>query len=159
MTQNKNHACCFTGHRRLPESKIEGILMRLNQAVDSLIAQGVTDFISGGALGFDQIAASLIVSKKERGARIRLVFALPCRNQDACWNAAQKRLYHRLLGEADEIVYVSREYTKDCMKKRNCYMVDRSAYCICAQINSIEGTAHTVRYAKEKNRLILNVGK
>lgn len=28
------------------------------------ISQGVTDFISDGALGFDMIAASLIVAKK-----------------------------------------------------------------------------------------------
>lgn len=64
----KAKTCCFTGHRRLPKDKIEQIVIRLNQEVDNLISQGVTDFISGGALGFDQIAASLIVAKKEMGA-------------------------------------------------------------------------------------------
>lgn len=42
----------------------------------------VTDFVSVGGLGFDQIAASLIIEKKQQGSDVRLVFALPCRNQD-----------------------------------------------------------------------------
>ena len=89
----------------------------LDREINNLISQGVTDFVSGGALGFDQIAASLIIAKKEMGHDVRLVFALPCRNQDERWNADQKRLYHNLLAEADEIVYVSGEYTDGCMKK------------------------------------------
>lgn len=55
----------FTGHRRLPKDKIKHIIIRLNQEVDNLISQGITDFISGGAIGFDQIAASVITAKKE----------------------------------------------------------------------------------------------
>ena len=97
----KKNTCYFTGHRRLPKDKIGKIVIRLNQEVDNLIGQGVTDFISGGALGFDQIAASLIVAKKEMGHDIRLIFALPCRNQDELWNAEQKKLFYGLLGEAD----------------------------------------------------------
>lgn len=155
--ENKNNTCCFSGHRRLPKDKIEQIVIRLNQEVDNLISQGVTDFISGGALGFDQIAASLIVAKKEMGHDIRLIFALPCKNQDAQWSFEQKRLYHGLLGEADEIIYVSEDYSDGCMKKRNRYMVDRSAYCICALIQPIGGTAQTVRYAKKKRVMVIKV--
>lgn len=157
MKKSKYQTCCFTGHRRLPQEKIEQILIRLNQEVDNLISQGVTDFISGGAIGFDQIAASLIVVKKEMGNNVRLLFALPCRNQDALWSTEQKRLYRGLLDEADEIIYVSEEYTNDCMKKRNQYMVDRSAYCICALIFETGGTAQTVKYAGKKNIKVINV--
>ncbi len=60
----KLKTCCFTGHCRLPKEKSEQIVIRLNQEVDNLISQGVTNFISGGELGFDQIAASLIVADK-----------------------------------------------------------------------------------------------
>ena len=67
--EDKKYTCCFTGHRKLPKERIEHIIKRLDQEVDNLISQGVTDFISGGALGFDQIAASLIVAKKEMGRR------------------------------------------------------------------------------------------
>lgn len=157
MKKSKYQTCCFTGHRKLPQDKIEQILIRLNQEIDNLISQGVTDFISGGALGFDQLAASLVVAKKEMGNNIRLIFALPCKNQDMLWSAEQKRLYRGLLDEADEIIYVSEEYTNDCMKKRNYYMVDRSAHCICAQIYETGGTAQTVRYTRGRTINVINV--
>lgn len=114
----KGQTCCFTGHRKLPREKIEQIIKTLDHEMENLINQGVINFISGGALGFDQIAASLIVAKKEMGKDIRLIFALPCRNQDGFWNTEQKKLYRNLLTEADELLYVSEEYTDGCMKKR-----------------------------------------
>lgn len=141
------------------KSKIEYVMKRLNHEIDILISKGVTEFISGGALGFDQIAASLIIAKKEMGYNIRLTFALPCRNQDELWNIEQKKLYHDLLGEADEIIYVSEDYNSGCMKKRNYYMVDRSAHCICALQNSRSGTGQTVRYARQKGMKIINISK
>lgn len=155
----KNNICCFTGHRKLPANKIEHIIKRLNQEVDNLINQGVTDFISGGAIGFDQIAAAMVVAKKEMGYNIRLIFALPCRNQDEGWTAEQKQLYHNLLNEADEVRYVSEEYDFNCMKKRNYYMVDNSAYCVCAMLRSGGGTAQTVKYARQKEVVVINVAK
>lgn len=54
---------------------------RLNQEVDNLISQGVTDLISGGAFGFDQVAALLVVAKIEMEYNVRLIFVLPCRYQ------------------------------------------------------------------------------
>ncbi|WMI82235.1 SLOG family protein [Anaerotignum sp. MB30-C6] len=146
----KSRTCCFTGDHRLPKDRIEQIVIRLNKEVDNLISQGVTDFISGGALGFDMIAASLIISKKEMGNNVRLIFVLPCREQDKLWSVDEKKLYQSLLGEADEIIYVSKEYYDGCMRKRNQYMVDRSAYCICASIYPTGGTAQTVRFARQK---------
>lgn len=157
MDDKKNKTCCFTGHRRLPKEKIESIVRRLDIAINGLIDKGVTDFISGGAIGFDLIAASLIVTKKERGHDVRLIFALPCRNQDEKWSDGQKKLYHDLLGEADEIVYVSDEYFDGCMKKRNRYMVDQSAYCISAHLHPMSGTEQTVKYARRKGLRVINV--
>jgi uncharacterized phage-like protein YoqJ len=157
MTTHKSRTCCFTGHRNLPQDKIEKIVLNLNREIENLIAQGVTDFISGGALGFDQVAASLIIAKKEMGQRIRLIFALPCKNQDELWTDEQKRLYHGILAEADEVIYVSEEYTNGCMKKRNHYMVDHSAYCVCALLYAMSGTGQTVRYARRKGLRINNI--
>ncbi len=59
--------CCFTGHRNLPTEAIEQITIRLNNAVENLINEGVTHFLCGGARGFDLIAAALIFSKKKWG--------------------------------------------------------------------------------------------
>jgi len=51
-------------------------------------------------------------------------------------------------------------YTKDtdgCMKKRNRYMVDQSAYCICTHLYPMSGTEQTVKYARRKGLRIINV--
>jgi len=58
-------ACCFSGHRKLLQSKIESIVKLLHIEIDNLIHEGVKDFISGGALGFDLLVASLIVARRK----------------------------------------------------------------------------------------------
>lgn len=155
----KNCTCCFTGHRKLPADKIEGIMKNLDREIESLIASGVKDFISGGALGFDQIAAALIVVKKEMGRKIRLRFALPCKNQDELWTEKQRALYRGLLSEADKIIYISEAYDDSCMKKRNSYMVENSGCCICALLYKRSGTGQTVCLAQKKGLRIINVIK
>ena len=107
----------------------------------------------------DQIAALLIATKKETGVDIRLVMALPCREQGDLWTAKEKEVYHWLLSVADSVVYVSETYSDGCMKKRNEYMVEQSEYCICALIRERSGTGQTVRYAKQKQLQIINVAK
>ena len=117
MLISNKPTCCFIGCRKLPKEKLESIIKRLDGEVENLIHQGMTTFISGGAPGFDQIAAALVVAKKELGRDVRLIFALPCKNQDELQSDGQKRLYRDLLAEADEVIYVSEEYHAGCMKK------------------------------------------
>lgn len=153
----KELACCFTGHRQLPADKAEEIVTALDREIENLIAKGITDFISGGALGFDQIAASFIIGKREMGKNIRLIFALPCRDQDVGWSDKQRTLYQNLIKKADKIVYVSEEYNPFCMKRRNYYMVDHSSHCVCALLRERSGTSQTVAYARRKGLQIINV--
>lgn len=153
----QNLTCCFTGHRNLPQNAIEHIMLRLNDEVDNLIRQGVTHFLSGGARGFDLIAAALIVSKKEMGTDVRLDFILPCRGQDALWPEREQKLYRGLLTEADEVTYLSDAYRPGCMKRRNQYMVDHSDYCIYALLHDCSGTWQTVQYARRKGVRLISV--
>ena len=153
----ERHICCFLGHRKLPRNKIEGIVKRLHIEMENLIQEGVTDFLSAGALGFDLLAAALIAAKKETGSDIRLIFMLPCRKQDELWNDDEKRLYHHLLQEADKTVYVSDEYDPGCMEKGNRAMVDRADVCVCALVRRMSGTAQTVDDTQRKGLEIINV--
>lgn len=123
-----------------------------------LIAQGVTHFISGGALGFDLLAATVIIEKKKIGLPLTLIFALPCQNHDCAWPSGEQRRFKKLMESVDEVVYVSdAPYSDGCMKKRNQYMVDRSGFCICAFLYERSGTAQTVRYATQANRKVINI--
>lgn len=151
--------CCFTGHRNLPKNAIERIMLRLNDEVDALIRQGVTHFLSGGARGFDLIAAALIVSKKETGNDLRLDFILPCKDQDALWSECEQKLYRGLLSEADGITYLSDTYRPGCMKRRNRYLVDHSDYCVYAMLHDRSGTWQTVQYARRKGVRLIAVAE
>ena len=143
----KTHTCCFTGHRNLPAERLPIILSNLDREIDKLIQKGVTDFLSVGALGFDQLAAERIIAKRAKDGRMRLIFALPCRNQEARWTPKQQVRYRHLLSQGNEVLYVSEAYNPLCMERRNRYMATHSAYCICALRNAKSGTGQTVRFA------------
>ena len=53
--------------------------------------------------------------------------------------------------------YVSREYTPDCMHRRNRHLVDHSGTCICYLTKTSGGTAYTVDYARRKRLRIINL--
>lgn len=154
---NEN-TCCFTGHRLLPKEQIPGITLRLSARVDELIAGGVHTFISGGALGFDQLAALVVLCKKEDEKRpVRLVIAQPCRDQSKNWTPAQQRVYDNILSRADEVVCLSDHYFNGCMQIRNRWMVEHSDHVIACMARLQGGTAQTVRYAAKKGLNVLNV--
>jgi uncharacterized phage-like protein YoqJ len=153
----QNHICCFTGHRNLPPNAIEHIMLRLNNEVEDLIRQGVTHFLSGGARGFDLIAAALIVAKKETGYDLQLDFILPYCNQDALWTEREKKLYRGLLAEADGVKYISETDQSGCMKRHNCYMVDHADYCIYAMPHDRSGTWKMLQYARQRGLHLISV--
>jgi len=127
--------------------------------VDKLIQQGVTNFISMGKLGFDQLAASIVISKKQQGANVRLIFALPCRNQDRRWTSSQKQLYQSLQSKADEVFYLSKKCDYYCTIRCTRYIIDNSAYCICASFCSVSEIAEVAHCAQQKGLQVINVAK
>lgn len=153
----KERTCCFTGHRKLPVNQIGRVVTCLNNEIEHLIQSGVTTFLSGGALGFDQTAAALIASKKKQGYVIRLELALPYPDQDRLWSQNIQRQYRQLLESADSVHCLSELYAYDCIRKRNRYLVERSAFCICALLRSPSGTAQTVHYAEQNGLSVINV--
>ena len=154
---NKTYTCCFTGHRHLPTDQMSKIKKQFDKAVDCLINQGFTYFISGGALGFDQLAAAWILDRKKQDQHIQLCLALPCRHQDAFWNAEQKNVYHHLIQNCDRFIYLADDYFDGCMKQRNHFIVDHACCCICAWLYPRSGTGQTVRYAQKQGLKIFNV--
>ena len=83
--------------------------------------------------------------------------AIPCPEQSAYWSAADKALYESILRRADECVTLSPQYTRDCMMKRNRYMVDHAELLIAYVKRETGGSAATRRYAQKKGLTILDV--
>ncbi len=150
--------CCFTGHRELSDN-INIAIKNLYREIDNLIERGVDTFLSGGALGYDQISALIIIAKRNAGANIKLILVLPCKDQDKYWSEKEKTQYQEVLNGADEIIYTSQEYTDDCMKIRNKKLVEMADVCLCALKRQRTGTAQTVRFAEEKGIEVINILK
>ena len=156
---NKSKACCFTGHRHISEKKIELIRRNLKNTIIKAIENGYDTFYAGGAVGFDTMAAQIILELKEEYPKIKLKLALPCKSQTDGWDKNDVDEYDRIKKLADEVIYTSEENKKGCMHKRNRYLVDNSSLCICYITRKSGGTAYTVKYAQNNGMTVVNVKK
>lgn len=116
-------------------------------------------FGNGAALGFDQLAAKMVLRLKKDYPQIGLVMVLPCppEQQSLKWNAEQKKQYYKILEQADKVRILSPQYTDKCMLDRNRHMVDNSAYLICYLREQCGGTFYMVNYAEQKGLEILRL--
>lgn len=153
----RKKSCCFTGHRpqRLGYSAYSLQCAALKEKLRALLIaliekRGYTHFISGMALGVDLYAAQIVLELKQRYPQITLECVRPCAAQAERWPAAEQALYNRILSACDRQLLLQAEYTKDCMQKRNRYMVDH-ADCVLAVWNGTpSGTGSTIRYARTR---------
>lgn len=151
---DKEYSCFFTGHRLIAASKREWLERVLEKKIKNLIEdKGVVDFIAGGALGFDTMAANAVLKVKNEGYDINLHLYLPCYDNMKKWTKAQQYAGRMILAACpDTTVYVTQgPYEDGCMQRRNRKMADDARYCIayCARRNS--GTGATVAYAQAVN--------
>lgn len=156
---SKNQSVCFTGHRQILGVHTHILPIRLHRAIQNLIRLDYWNFIAGGAVGFDMLAAEAVLAAREQNPRITLFLALPCRNQTARWkNSSDVRRYQHLLEKANGIHYIQDAYSSTCMHKRNRWMVDNSSVCVAYQNNTERGgTAYTVQYAVSKEVPVVNL--
>ena len=125
----------------------------------AFISRGVIYFGSGGALGFDTLAAELVLELKLKYPFVKLIMVYPCHDQTKYWSANDIKRYERIKQHCDKFVYTSESYSRDCMLKRNRHLVDNSGYCICYLTQKTGGTAYTVEYAERMCIHISNVAR
>ena len=156
--QLRRRACCLTGHRALPSDPDERMELthNLRKTVARLAQEGIQVFYTGGALGFDTLAAVTVLELKAQFPQIQLYLAVPYPGQSQHWSKLDTRLYEQIKEHADRVYIVSPEYAGSCMKKRNYFMVDNSSVCAYYMVNPTRsGTAQTVNYARRSGcRLI-----
>jgi len=157
MDDLKKHTCCFTGHRVIPSEDYAQIKYHLKVVIESAVKKGYRFFGTGGALGFDTLAAQTVLELKRQYPHIRLILVLPCVDQTTGWKQDDIDEYERIRALADKVVYTSREYTSGCMHKRNRHLVDNSSLCICYLTKLSGGTAYTARYAESKKVNVFNL--
>lgn len=153
----KKKTCCFTGHRMIAGDEKEELSFKTASVIEDLIEKGYTRFVTGGAIGFDMLAAICVLAMRKKYADIELYLCLPCNDQDAKWNSVQKMHYGYIKENADYVEVLNEKYVTGCMQQRNKRMVDLSSVCIAYLKRDYGGTKITVDYAADRGLEIIYV--
>ena len=129
----------------------------LRAEYEKLIKRGFKQFLTGGALGCDMMAAEVILElkKKYRRAKISHWLCMPCFDYNAKWSEQDKERLERIKQDSIYFYVSDSPYFKGCMQKRNRYMVDTSRVLLAVYDGKSGGTHNTVEYAKSKNRKVV----
>lgn len=158
MKTDMNNKVAFTGHRSLPFSTINILRQKITECVENLYRSGVTEYMSGMALGFDLLCAEVVLSLKSRFPEIRLICVLPYRAQTEMWNAMQKARHKIILDNADEIIILSEEYYNGCFLRRNDYMLKKCSTLVAYYDGKLQGgTYYTFKRARDNKIKLINL--
>ncbi len=138
--------CAFTGHRS-PGKDFDP--EALDEVILQLLKEGVRTFYNGLAVGFDLMAAELVLSHLSEYPDIRLVACIPCDDQNKYYSADDKIRYDNILLIAEQVVLSARYYS-GCMLARDRYMADRADILVTYCRKQTGGTAYTVNYFQRK---------
>ena len=151
-----NKAVCFTGHREIPQGDIKNIKNKLDTLINRLTEEGYKDFYTGGAEGFDTLAALSVIGAMEKDMSINLHLAFPYRKNPP--KDIEKRIqYDKILNMASTVTYVNENYRPSCFHERNRFMVDNSDMCVFYLTKASGGTYYTVKYASDHEKKVINI--
>lgn len=150
--------CSFTGHRNIKAEHEAALPELVLRAIGYAYERGCRTFYSGGAVGFDTVAAREVIRFRMTHPDVRLVILVPCINQDAAWSYRQREAYSYILSSADEVIFVSSEpYRDGCMRERNRRLVELADILICYASRRNSGAGQTVTMADKLNKEIYNL--
>ena len=157
--EKRLHRCCFTGHR--PEKMEHGekaVAEKLEEAIRSAIAKGLTVFIVGMAPGVDIMAGEIVIRLRDKeGLPIHLIAAEPHRDFDKRWNAHWQKRYHFVLSHSDFKVITCGHAGASSYQIRNKWMVDHAVHVIAYYCGGTGGTRNTIVYAEKQGIPVHNV--
>lgn len=150
--------CCFTGHRTIEPAQRALLVERLDRLLEQLAAEGYTEFRTGGARGFDTLAALRVLALREKHPDCKLHLILPCTDQTKFWKVGEKALFRDILQSADKADYITDHYDATCMHARNRALVDGSDLCVAYLTENRGGTLYTCSYAIKHGVELINLG-
>ena len=163
--EDRAYKCAFTGHReeKLGESWREDSpeCMALKQhmlcAIENVYQSGIHYFLCGMAHGCDLYFAEAVLAFQREHPDVELEAAIPYAGQADRWRGALRRRYDAVLRACARCTVLQQEYTRDCMMRRNRYMVDNAAVLIAVYNGSPGGTRNTMLYAMRQGLEIIEI--
>lgn len=114
--------------------------------------------VTGMALGVDTAFWEVAAKLRKNNQNIRIEAALPFVGQKKKWTEKSQKQYKKMLSESDKVTIVSEGgFATYKMMARNRYMVNKSDIIIAVICKETGGTAQCIKYAKEHNKLIIEI--
>ena len=153
---DKEKTCCFTGHRpsKLPWGQNENdprciaVKQELASRLEGIYETGFRHFMCGMAIGCDMYFAEAVLALREKHPDISLEAVIPCGTQPDRWAKPLRMRYTSLLDRCDSVKVLQIMYSRDCMMRRNKYMVDNSSLLLGCFMGIPGGTMNTIVYAE-----------
>lgn len=142
----------ITGHRDVKSDTKQ----KLHEAVTSMVPVWGTEihFVTGGAVGFDLIAAEYAL---EHGYRYTIILPFPFAIHTRFWSNNQRKRLEEVINKATEYLVLGYEYKPSSYFKRDKAIVDKSETVLCYHDGREKGgTWYTIKYARKKQKEILN---
>ena len=152
---DKEKTCCFTGHRpsKLPWGQNENdprciaVKQELASRLEGIYETGFRHFMCGMAIGCDMYFAEAVLNLREKYPDVSLEAVIPCGTQPDRWAKPLRMRYTSLLDRCDSVKVLQIMYSRDCMMRRNKYMVDNSSLLLGCFMGIPGGTMNTIVYA------------
>jgi len=165
VSSRKPATCCFSGYRpeKLPwgenesDERCRELKRRLFHITEALHDAGYRHFMCGMARGCDLYFCEAVLMLRDIYPDVTIEAVLPCTEQANKWTAAWRERYFELVGRCDRETLISMRYTRDCMQRRNRYMVDNSTLIVTVFDGRTGGTMTTRRYAASKGLEIIDL--
>ena len=153
---DKETTCCFTGHRpsKLPWGQNENdprcvqVKQELASRLEGIYETGFRHFMCGMAIGCDMYFAEAVLALRDKHPDVTLEAVIPCGTQPDKWAKPLRMRYTSLLDRCDSVKVLQIMYSRDCMMRRNKYMVDNSSLLLGCFMGIPGGTMNTIVYAE-----------
>ena len=129
--------CAFSGNRILSHSR-EAVYTALVSEVENLVCRGFTVFRTGGAGGFDTLAAMAVIHVRKNHPELFLEILLPYPEF-----APDDPDFPETIQKADRVTAVSEHYTSFCMSVRNEALVESADLLILYNYQEKGGSVQT----------------
>ncbi len=150
---------CFTGHRNIAENLRPVIAELLSEILPGLYARGARIFKTGGAIGFDTMAAHTVIDLKvaTEDPDIKLCLCLAAPDQSKSFDRYDKIIYNMVVENSDTVSYASDHSTPESYYARNRKLVEGSDVCIAYCTKQRGGTYYTCKQALMKGVEFINL--
>ncbi len=120
---------------------------------------GVDTFLCGMAVGFDTLAAKVVLTLKLRYPTLRLIAVVPFVGQEVQFSPLDQDIYREILAKADHTFVIEpRGYSAASYHQRNSFLIEFAKKIISYHDgNPRSGTASTLRKAAERGVEVINI--